>query len=544
MAISVGDAVLHISGDTSKLEKSLQGVNKKMGGWQSGLKKVGIGAAIGFGAIIAGGTAAIKMAADFESGMAEVNTMMNLSETEFKAFSDEVLGLAKDMGVDAVESANALYQAISAGVPKENAIEFLTIATKAAIGGVTDTETAVDGLTTVINAFKLPMADAEKVADLMFTTVKGGKTTFEELSASLFNVAPIAAASGVAFEEVSAALATMTKQGIPTTQATTQLRQAMVALQKPTADMNNIISDLGYESGQAMLADLGLAETLNTLRDATDDNNEMLMKMFGSVEAGQAVLALTGENADMFTKDLGAMKDAAGASQKAFEVMENSTSRKFEKLQEKLQGVAVTIGNALMPLLEPLIVAFEELIEALPIKEIAKMIGDLLPPLVKLFLNLMKAIPLDILIKFVNAALNPMLGILVAILPILEPILFIFGKLLGLLTPVLDILGRVLGFVAKILGSGITSLLSGVTSLFGGTSKGFKMPSFQGFEGVIPGIPGTPMLATVHAGEYIGQGGGNTVNIYNPVVRNDRDIQEMTRQISREQYRMQQLRMR
>ncbi|MCJ7829308.1 MAG: phage tail tape measure protein [Dehalococcoidia bacterium] len=69
-----------------------------------------------------------------------------------------------------------------------------------------------------------------------------------------------------------------------------------------------------------------------------------------------------------------------------------------------------------------------------------------------------------------------------------------------------------------------------------------KPVSLQGFEGIIPGIPGTPIPAIVHAGEYIGQGGGNTVNIYNPSVRSDQDITEITRQVSREMYRMQQVR--
>jgi membrane protein implicated in regulation of membrane protease activity len=70
-----------------------------------------------------------------------------------------------------------------------------------------------------------------------------------------------------------------------------------------------------------------------------------------------------------------------------------------------------------------------------------------------------------------------------------------------------------------------------------------KPISFQGFEGIIPGIPGTPIPAVVHAGEYIGQSApSNTVNIYNPVVRSDNDIREITKQVSREMYRMQQVR--
>ncbi|KKL71754.1 hypothetical protein LCGC14_2091710, partial [marine sediment metagenome] len=135
------------------------------------------------GVILASLGMSMKAAASFEKAMREVNTMMGLSEKKFQDFSKDVQNLATDLGVNAVESAEALYQAISAGIPKENVLEFLTIATKAAIGGVTDTTTAVDGLTTVINAFKLQMSETQKVADIMFTTVKGGKTTFEKLSA-------------------------------------------------------------------------------------------------------------------------------------------------------------------------------------------------------------------------------------------------------------------------------------------------------------------------------------------------------------------------
>jgi len=312
------------------------------------------------------------------------------------------------MGVDAVESAKALYQAISAGVPKENVIDFLKIATEAAIGGVTDTETAVDGLTTVINAFKLPMSDAQRVADVMFTTVKGGKTTFEELSASMFQVAPIAAASGVSFEEVSAALATMTKQGVPTTIAVTQLRQAMVALQKPTKEMNEVIGELGYGSGQAMLKELGLAKSLDVLRDATGGNNEMLMKMFGSVEAGAAVLALTGENAEMFAADIEAMGGAAGAATDAFDQMEKSTSRQMEKMKSQLQGMAISIGTALMPALQSMMKILTPIIEK---------VGAWLEKNPALTVTILAAVAGLGALLLVGGFLLPMLGSLVALGP-------------------------------------------------------------------------------------------------------------------------------
>lgn len=367
MATVIGEFVAKIDADMKGFDTGLNKADSRMGKFAKSIgkhrKAIGVGM-IAIGGAIAGALGmAVKSAADFEAGMREVNTMLGLGQEEFETMSKDVLALAKDLGVNAVASTKALYQAISAGVPKENVLTFMEVATKAAIGGVTDTETAVDGLTTVINAFKRPMKDAQKIADVMFTTVKGGKTTFEELSASLFQVAPIAAASGIKFEEVAAALATMTKQGVPTTVATTQLRQAMVALQKPTADMATVINELGFESGQTMLEELGLAETLETLRVATGGSNEMLMKMFGSVEAGAAVLALTGDNAKTFAADLDAMKkasDGAGASQEAFNEIERGAARQFEKAKETIKAVAIEMGQVLLPEVTKLITALSE----------------------------------------------------------------------------------------------------------------------------------------------------------------------------------------
>ena len=202
MATVIGEFVAKIGADMKGFETGLAKADKQMGGFVKGIAKhrkaIGIGMTAMGGAIIGGLGMATKAAMDFEAGMREVNTMMGLGQEEFEAMSTDVLQLAKSMGINAVDSTKALYQAISAGVPQENVLTFMEIATKAAIGGVTDTETAVDGLTTVLNAFKIPMEDAQKVADIMFTTVKGGKTTFDELASKMFNVAPIAAATGFA----------------------------------------------------------------------------------------------------------------------------------------------------------------------------------------------------------------------------------------------------------------------------------------------------------------------------------------------------------
>jgi TP901 family phage tail tape measure protein len=341
-----------------KASATINKVTKNMDGMAASAKRIGVGmGAMGAG-ILAGLGVAAKQAMDFGKGMREVNTMMQLSEESFKSFSGEVLSLSKNLGVDAVESTKALYQAISAGVPKDNAIEFLEVASKAAIGGVTDTATAVDGLTTVINAFKMDTRDAKKVADIMFATVKGGKTTFEELASSMFNVAPIAQASGVSFEEVSAALASLTKQGVPTSVATTQLRAAIQSLTAPTVRQEKYLRELGVEMGKEQIEAKGLAGVMNELMVATGGNMQTLRRLIGSVEGVQAVLALAGENAEVYAADLEAISratDGAGASTDAFNQMQQSAARQFEIMREKFQGLLIQIGQYILPVLTELI---------------------------------------------------------------------------------------------------------------------------------------------------------------------------------------------
>lgn len=311
------------------------------------LKKASLAAA----AALAGIGFMIKGAMDFEKAMREVATLSGDIAGNLDNFNKEVLDLSSSMGIDAVEAAGAMYQAISAGVPAENVIDFLTLASKAAIGGVTDLETAVDGITTVINAFKLPMEDATAVSDMLFTTMKAGKTTISLLAKSLFNVAPIANAAGVEFREIAAALAVQTAQGTLTSVATTQLRAAIVGITRPSKDLTKIWNKLGYETGQASIQGLGFQKTLSIVAEAAKGDVGVLTTLLGSQEAASAAFAITGENAAWFADQLDKTTNSAGATQAAFEIMAESVAFKWDIARESFQNVTREIGIGLLPTL-------------------------------------------------------------------------------------------------------------------------------------------------------------------------------------------------
>ena len=348
----LGEAVLDLAVDDSKLKSDMRRSEGAVRGWAGRVGKIAAGVAIGAGVAAAGAiTKGTLSAVRFESQMAEVRTLLSgtFTDTAFSQLGTDLLGLSKDLGIASTELVPALYQAISAGVPTDNVIDFLRISGRAAIGGVTEIETAVDGLTTVVNAFSAEGVGATDAADVMFASVKAGKTTFQELSDSLFQVAPLANSTGVSFREVSAGLATLTAQGTPTRIATTQLRAAIQGLTRPSKELTAIFKAAGYESGEMAVRQIGLAKASDIVSKATGGSVSQLTKLVGSIEGVQGILGITGSNAERFSNNMDNMDESTGAANAAFETIAKTVGFKWNRIQQLLNVQLLKLGQKILP---------------------------------------------------------------------------------------------------------------------------------------------------------------------------------------------------
>jgi len=328
-----------------------------LGGVTTHAKKAAVTMGLVFGgaAIIGGIKNTVTAAAGLETKFREVVTLFGetgpIADKTFGKVRGDVRKLSDEFGIAQETLVGGLYQAISAGVPRENAFTFMQVASKAAVGGVTDVETAVDGISTVINAFGLSAKDAEKVSDSLFTAVKGGKTNFAQLAGSLFNVAPAAAAAGVSFQEVNAAIATLTAGGTPTSVATTQIRAALTGLQRPSKDLDKIFGKLGFKTAEQAIKQKGLGFALKAVRDAADGSAGRLQTLLGSTEAVSAANVLAGTGAEKFAAEMKNQAKAAGATSDAFGEVNKSAERQFKLFTNKLRNIGVSLGAALLPVL-------------------------------------------------------------------------------------------------------------------------------------------------------------------------------------------------
>lgn len=368
MAGILGTLKVFIEGENKDLLKKLRASEAAMKNSRAVFNKIGtslqtVGSVFTKGLtvpILAGATALgiiSAKAVEFEKQMKEVFTLLpGITKEGMDSITADLLAFSKEMGIMPEQTVKPLYDALSAGVPKDNVFDFMKIASKNSVGGVAELSSSVDLLTSVLNSYRMETEEAENVSDILFTTVRLGKTTISELSSSISEITPFSAALKVSFKDIGAALATMTGQGISTAKSTTSLKNALNELGKDTSSVSILFKDLtGQTFPEFMASGNSLSDALSVLDSHAQSNNTSISNLFGSIEAGQAALALTGESASVFADNLSEMENASGATQVAFEKMEESVSRKLDKIKTSLYGSLIQTGNKMLPILEDLV---------------------------------------------------------------------------------------------------------------------------------------------------------------------------------------------
>jgi TP901 family phage tail tape measure protein len=297
------------------------------------------------------GTESVQAFAGYERALRETNALLGQtgaqSEATFRQMNRDVLEFSTRMGVDATQSARALYQAISAGArPGADAMAVLNAAAQASIGGFTQMEVAVDGLTSVQNAYKLSSADLTRVNDQMFQTVNIGKLTYSQLAGSIGQVVPIAAQAGVQFNEIGGFLANATAQGVSTGAAVDGLRQILTSYIRPSEEARRVSQALGLEFNATALRTDGLAVSLERVFRATGGDPQLLSRLFGDVQALNLVLASTGPNAAGEARAIDQVTNSTGAAARATEEVNKSTSRNLDEAAARWNRFKIEVGQS------------------------------------------------------------------------------------------------------------------------------------------------------------------------------------------------------
>ena len=294
-------------------------------------------------------------AAQFEASIAKVSTIADTSQVSLSTIESYIMALSRSTGQGAGDLTEASYQAISASVDTAYAVKFVDEANKLAVGGFTQQATAADVLTTAINAYGLAVSEATQVSDMLITTQNLGKTTVDELAQNMGRVIPLAAAYNVEMDNLSTGYAILTKNGIATAESTTYLKSMLNELGDTGSAVAGVLQEqTGQSFAQLTESGYSLGDVLTVIGDSVNGDTTAFNNLWGSQEAGIGALALFNAGAAEFNSTLGKMQDSAGATEKAYMTMTNTTEHAQKRMQNAFGNLGITIGSQLNPVISDL----------------------------------------------------------------------------------------------------------------------------------------------------------------------------------------------
>lgn len=313
--------------------------------------------------VAAGVTASVKAITDalmdctqtsmeFETAMAKVGTIADESQKPLGDMRNEILALSSETGKSVGELAEATYQAISASVATESAVDFVGTANKLAVGGFSDTTTAVDILTTAINAYGMSADDAAKISDVLITTQNLGKTSVAQLGSSMGMVIPLAAAYNMNLEDLAASYALLTANGTQTAQATTYVKAALNELGSTSSVVGSTLKkQTGKTFAELMTEGNSLGDVLQVLADSVDGDTTAFNNMWSSSEAGVGMLSILNSGTSKYNSLVQSMEGSTGAATTAFEKMSETGEFAQQRFQNAIENLKIAIGDELAPVL-------------------------------------------------------------------------------------------------------------------------------------------------------------------------------------------------
>lgn len=317
--------------------------------------------ALGFNQVQQAVTTVINAAADLAAPFMEAESLManvaSLGVDNIDDLNGAIQDLGQDVGVPLSNLRGGLYDVVSAGVDASNQIDVLEASAKAAKAGLAETSDALNLGSAVIKGYGKDWGEFDTVMDKAFQTVKLGQTTFPQLAGAIGLVTPLASSLNIEMDELFGVMATGTGVTGSAAEVATQLRAIMTYLAQPTKEMTELMRAKGYATVEAAVADQGLTGILKILGDETGGSAAQMTKFFGSIEATNLALALSGGQYDNFIEKTEAMRSSTGAMTDAFDVQNATLESQIQMLEnqwdvvlEKSMGVLVPFASGLLEL--------------------------------------------------------------------------------------------------------------------------------------------------------------------------------------------------
>ena len=332
-------------------------------------KSASIGIAAGAAAVGLGAKSAISAYSEYSSAIADIDTLTKtpISPKEYEELNSELRSVSRELGIQRTELAGGVYQAVSAGITDlGEALKVTETAARLSTGATIENEQSVRLISAAVNAYASESLSAAEASDVFFQIVESGVFKGQELAGVIGRVIPLASNMGISFNDVGAALATMTQTGVLAAETATQLKALMTSFIAPTKEMEAALASSTHQTGEALLANEGLAGALEFLIKTSGGSSTELKSLLGSTEALAAASALSANDMKNFNSVLSDFADVSGATDKAVKAKtegHGALSQSLKDARVAVNDIMIEIGQALAPAIIKIVKSLQDFID-------------------------------------------------------------------------------------------------------------------------------------------------------------------------------------
>lgn len=348
-----------------KLSPMLSGVRKNAAVLRkqlnsSGLGKITFGEALQGGAIAAPFVMGVKAAMGFESAMADVKKVVNFdTPAQFKAMSDDVLGLSERLPMAAEGIAQIVAAGGQSGIAREELNRFAEDAVKMGVAFDQTAEESGSMMAKWRTAFKMNQTEVVTLADQINYLGNTGAASTGQISNILTAIGPLGEVAGVSAAQLAAMGSTLAGVGIAQDVAATGIKNFMLTLTAGTAatksqkeaykalrlDANELAKGMQTDSEGTINRVLQTLAKVEKSKQAA-----VLTNLFGKESVGAIAPLLTslGTLQKNF-KSIGDETQYAGSMNSEYAARAATTQNAMQLLQNRVTRLGITVGSMLLP---------------------------------------------------------------------------------------------------------------------------------------------------------------------------------------------------
>lgn len=316
-------------------------------------------------AVIAGlGTAAVKVTADFDSQMSTVRAISGATGDEFDALRGKAIEMGSSTAFSASEAGEAMEYMAMAGWTTEDMLAGISGVMAAAAASGEDLSTTSDILTDSLTAFGKSAQDSAHFADVLVAAGNNANTSVSMMGETFKYAGAVCGTLGISVEDAAIATGLMGNAGIKASQAGTALRAGLTNLVKPSKQAAEAMEAYGVSiattddgSVDFMATMKGLRQTLGGLEST--EQAAAIAAIFGK-DAMAGWSAIVNASEGDFTDLTNAIYNCEGAAQEAADIKLDNLSGQITILKSTLEGIAIQIGDILMPTVRNVVGTIQE----------------------------------------------------------------------------------------------------------------------------------------------------------------------------------------